>query len=83
MEREWRAHIAHLQVVHPKDIGRLKELNVTANFQALWAAPDDDNLNLGLAKLGKERFNWQYPIQSIVKSGARLAFGSDWYKSIS
>ena len=32
-----RHHIAHLQVVHPDDVPRFADLDVTANIQALWA----------------------------------------------
>jgi predicted amidohydrolase YtcJ len=28
--------------------------------------------------LGEERTSWQYPFGSLVRSGATLAFGSDW-----
>ncbi|WP_372344414.1 amidohydrolase family protein [Streptomyces sp. KL116D] len=35
--RDTRPHLAHLQVVHPDDIGRFRELGATANMQPLRA----------------------------------------------
>ena len=67
---------------------RFKELDVIANFQPFWSSPDDDMLHLNQPLLGSERldlftislkfsirYHWQYPIKTILKTGARLAFG--------
>ena len=73
-----RHHVAHLQVVHPRDIGRFGPSGVTANLQALWAChePAMDELNIPL--LGDERAGWQYPFGDLLRAGAPLAMGSDW-----
>ncbi|HMQ59616.1 MAG TPA: amidohydrolase [Flavilitoribacter sp.] len=77
--RDSRHHIAHLHVVHPDDIPRFKTLDVTANFQALWATLEDTYMtDLNFPYLGKERSEWQYPIGTLARSGARVVFGSDW-----
>jgi predicted amidohydrolase YtcJ len=73
-----RHHIAHLQVVHPDDIGRFARLGVTANLQALWAVGDRQMLDLTIPFLGPERTAWQYPFAALARSGAGLAAGSDW-----
>jgi predicted amidohydrolase YtcJ len=73
-----RHHIAHLQVMHPDDIPRFAQLDVTANAQALWACLDDQMRDLTLDILGPERAANQYPFARLVRSGARLAMGSDW-----
>jgi predicted amidohydrolase YtcJ len=73
-----RHHIAHIQVVHPDDIPRFHGLEVVANAQPLWAALDGQMVDLTIPFLGPERSGWQYPFASLVRSGARLAFGSDW-----
>ncbi len=36
-----RHHLAHLQFITPRDMGRFAELGVVANFQPLWACVDD------------------------------------------
>jgi predicted amidohydrolase YtcJ len=73
-----RHHIAHIQVVHPQDRGRFADLGVTANMQPLWAAYDDQMVDLTLPYLDAERVAWQYPFADLVEAGAHLAAGSDW-----
>jgi predicted amidohydrolase YtcJ len=73
-----RHHIAHLQVIHPQDIRRFAELGVVANCQPFWACLDSQMRALNVHVLGPERVSHQYPFASLKRSGARLAFGSDW-----
>jgi predicted amidohydrolase YtcJ len=73
-----RHHIAHIQVIHPDDIGRFAQLDVTANMQPLWAAHEPQMDDLTIPFLGSERAGWQYPFARLERSGARLAGGSDW-----
>jgi predicted amidohydrolase YtcJ len=73
-----RHHIAHIQVIHPDDVGRFRQLGVVANGQPLWAMMEGQMKNLTIPFLGPERSAWQYPFASLVRSGAMLAFGSDW-----
>ncbi len=80
-KRDGRHHIAHVQLVHPQDIPRFGELDVTANFQPLWAYADEYATEINPPQLGPERMQWFYPIASIANSGGKLAFGSDWFVS--
>lgn len=73
-----RHHLAHLQVVHPEDIPRFAELDVTANIQPLWAAHEPQMDTLTIPFLGERRSSWQYPFADLERAGARLAAGSDW-----
>ena len=73
-----RHHIAHLQVVHPDDVPRFAQLGVTANMQALWAAHEPQMDELTIPFLGPERSARQYLFGDLLRSGARLAAGSDW-----
>jgi len=73
-----RPHISHIQVIHPSDIPRFATLDVTANAQALWAIHEVQLDELTIPFLGPERSGWQYPFQSLLDAGARLAMGSDW-----
>jgi predicted amidohydrolase YtcJ len=76
--RDARHHVAHLQVTDPPDLPRLRELGVVANMQPYWAQFDPAMRELALPALGEERLSRLYPIGTIARSGAVLAFGSDW-----
>jgi predicted amidohydrolase YtcJ len=73
-----RHHICHLQLVHPDDHPRFAELGVLANFQALWAFPDEYITDINLPAVGEERVNRMYPIGSIERAGGIIVGGSDW-----
>ncbi|KOV87100.1 MULTISPECIES: amidohydrolase [unclassified Streptomyces] len=73
-----RPHLAHLQVVHPDDVPRFARLGATATVQPLWAAHEPQMDELTIPFLGRERAGRQYPFGSLLRSGARLAAGSDW-----
>ena len=73
-----RHHLAHLQIVHPDDVPRFAELEVTANAQPLWACRDAPMEELTLPFLAPAVRERQYVFGSLRAAGARLAFGSDW-----
>jgi predicted amidohydrolase YtcJ len=73
-----RHHISHLQMIHIDDFERFSELNTSANFQSLWAEPDDWIMELNLPVVGEERVQGMYPIASVKRAGGRLVGGSDW-----
>jgi predicted amidohydrolase YtcJ len=72
-----RPHIAHIQVIHPDDIGRFRELGVAANAQPYWACHEGQMDELTVPFLG-DRWRWQYPFRSLRAAGAVMAMGSDW-----
>jgi hypothetical protein len=73
-----RHHLAHLQFITPRDMGRFAELGAVANFQPLWACAEIQMEELTLPFVGPERALWQYQIGSLLQLGTRIAFGSDW-----
>ena len=73
-----RHHIAHIQLVQPEDVPRFAEVGAIANCQTYWAKNDPQMEELTVPFLGQERVGIQYPFESIRKTGARLAMGSDW-----
>ena len=80
-KKDNRHHICHVQMIDPGDVPRFAELNVTANFQSLWAFPDPYVTDSGLAAVGEERLKTFYVIGSVHRSGGRIACGSDWFVS--
>jgi predicted amidohydrolase YtcJ len=73
-----RHHISHLEVIHPDDVPRFRDLGVVANFQPLWAFADSYITDLTIPFIGPERTQWLYPIASVHRRGGIIAFGSDW-----
>jgi hypothetical protein len=73
-----RHHISHIQLIHPDDQPRFRKLGVIANFQPLWAFADAYITDLTLPFISQQTASYMYPIASIEKSGAVVAFGSDW-----
>ena len=76
--RDSRHHIAHIQLIHPDDVPRFGALGAVANMQPYWAVHETQMDVLTIPILGPERTRWQYPFGSLLRSGARLAMGSDW-----
>jgi predicted amidohydrolase YtcJ len=76
--RDARHHLAHLQLVHPDDLPRFAELGVVANVSPLWACHSPYIDELTVPFIGPERSARMYPFASLLRAGARLAFGSDW-----
>jgi predicted amidohydrolase YtcJ len=73
-----RHHLAHIQVVDPDDVPRFAELDVVANGQPLWACRDEAVEVLTLPFVPETARQQQYVFGSLLRSGARVAFGSDW-----
>ncbi|MEU5398665.1 amidohydrolase [Streptomyces sp. NPDC005963] len=73
-----RHHLAHIQLVHPDDVPRFRQLRTTANMQPLWAVCDEQMSELTVPFLGGERAARQYVFGALRASGATLVAGSDW-----
>src|SRR5262245_13425479 len=73
-----RHNVAHLELVRPEDLPRFHRLAVVANFQPRWAYEDEDIRELTQPLVGPERSERLYPIGSVLRTGARIAAGSDW-----
>lgn len=73
-----RHQMAHLEMIDPKDMPRLRALDVTANFQPYWFSEDDWLEADVLPAIGRERAKRLYQMGTVVGTGARLALGSDW-----
>jgi predicted amidohydrolase YtcJ len=74
--RDRRFRIEHAQHIHPRDIPRFAALGVIASMQP-YHTIDDGRWAEGL--IGPKRCETSYAFRSLLDSGARLAFGSDWY----
>jgi predicted amidohydrolase YtcJ len=73
-----RPVIVHAQLIDTADLPRFAALGVIANYQPLWTYLDPMNKELIAPRLGDVRNAQQYQLASMVKSGARISYGSDW-----
>jgi len=78
-KRDSRHHVAHLELVHPDDIPRLRGLGVIANVQPLWSTSRYYIGDLINVKLGEKRKPWMEINRSFLKEGVTVAYGSDWF----
>ena len=72
-DRRWR--IEHFQVADPADIPRLPPAGIIASMQPTHQTSDR---LMAEKRLGPDRLEGAYAWQTVLKSGARLAFGSDF-----
>jgi len=70
-----RHRVEHVQILHPDDIPRFAQLDVIAAMQPTHATSD---MYWADERLGEQRLAGAYAWQSLLDSGARLAFGSDF-----
>ncbi len=69
-----RYALEHLENIQPEDIARLSRMGVIASMQPLHFTSNIDGYPI---LLGKERSKRAWAIKSMIRSGARYAFGSD------
>jgi predicted amidohydrolase YtcJ len=77
-DRRRRHRIEHIEAPAASDIGRFAELGVIASMQPQHAEPVRNLLEVWATNLGAERASRGWPWASILRSGGRLAFGTDW-----
>jgi len=78
-ERDARHRIEHIEVVHPTDIPRFRELGVIASMQPPHP-PGCHGLPLEptVSRIGEARWAYAYAWNTLRKAGARLVFATDW-----
>ncbi len=74
--RDSRHSIEHVEVIHPDDIHRFKKLGVTASMQPDHFAMSERGVYT--ERIGAEREKVVFPIHTLQKAGAKLAFGTDF-----
>jgi predicted amidohydrolase YtcJ len=72
-DQRWR--IEHFQIADPADIPRLAPAGIIASMQPTHQTSDR---LMAEKRLGPDRLAGAYAWQSVVKSGAKLAFGTDF-----
>jgi predicted amidohydrolase YtcJ len=73
--RDRRDRIEHAQVIAPDDLPRFAKLKVIASMQPSHQTTD---MRWAESRVGPERIKGAYAWATLEKSGARLAFGTDY-----
>lgn len=76
--RDSRHLVTHIQLLASEDLPRFHALDIIGVVQPFWFKIDDYFWNLAVPFLGKKRANRNYPMQSLIESGARIASASDF-----
>ncbi|MFV0624408.1 amidohydrolase [Sphingomonas sp. ac-8] len=74
-KRDRRFRIEHAQHVTPASIPRFARQDVIASVQPYHAIDDG---RWAVKRIGEARLNGTYAFHSLMASGARVTFGSDW-----
>jgi len=77
-KRDSRHRVEHIEVIHPDDMPRFKELDVIASMQPLHAPMSVEEADVWLSRTGEQRWPVSFAWRDIKNAGATLAFGSDW-----
>lgn len=76
--RDSRHRVEHIEVVHPDDLPRFKELGVIASMQTGHSplAPGDGDV--WPDRVGRQRWGKSFAWRDVKNAGAHLCLGSDW-----
>ena len=73
-----RHRVEHIEAPSQADLPRFAGLGVVASMQPQHAEPNRNLREVWAANLGPARAAGGWPWRTLLRSGARLAFGTDW-----
>jgi predicted amidohydrolase YtcJ len=76
--RDSRHRVEHIELIHPQDLGRFKELDVLASMQPLHSPMQVDDADVWPMRVGRQRWPLSFAWQTLREADAMLVFGSDW-----
>jgi predicted amidohydrolase YtcJ len=78
-KRDARNRIEHIEVIHPDDVPRFKELGVIASMQPTHP-PGNAGLPLEpyLSFIGRDRWPLAFAWRTLADAGAEIVFATDW-----
>lgn len=78
-QRDSRHRVEHIELLHPSDLPRFKQLGVMASMQPLHAPqPHRGQYLFWMQCAGEHRYDWSFPWKTLSQAGAHLAFSSDY-----
>ncbi|MBL8064146.1 MAG: amidohydrolase [Anaerolineales bacterium] len=77
-KRDSRHRIEHIEVVHPDDIPRFKQLGVLPSMQTSHAPFSIAEGDVWPTRVGKQRWHLSFAWRDVLNAGNQIAYGSDW-----
>ena len=77
-KRDSRHRVEHIEVIHPDDLPRFKELGVIASMQTSHSPLSVEEGDVWPFRVGEKRWPLSFAWRDIKNAGATLALGSDW-----
>lgn len=77
-KRDSRHRVEHIEVIHPDDIPRFKQLGVLPSMQTSHSPFSLKEGDVWPTRVGKERWHLSFAWREILNAGNQIAFGSDW-----
>jgi hypothetical protein len=75
--RDSRHRVEHIEVIHPDDLPRFKQLGVLGSVQPLHA-PTLTEGDIWITRAGPARWPLSFAWRTLKNNGVHLAYGSDW-----
>jgi predicted amidohydrolase YtcJ len=76
-----RHRIEHIEIIHPADVLRFAQLNVTASMMPIHADPG--TVDVWSKAVGEKRLPLSFAWGALQRADARLVFSSDWPATMS
>jgi predicted amidohydrolase YtcJ len=76
--RDSRHRVEHIEVIHPDDIPRFKQLGVLPSMQTSHAPFSISEGDVWPTRVGKQRWHLSFAWRDILNAGNQIAYGSDW-----
>lgn len=77
-KRDSRHRVEHIELIHPDDLSRFKQLDVLASMQPLHSPMQLGDDNVWIQRVGTQRWKYSFAWRMLRDAGATLVFGSDW-----
>ncbi len=77
-KRDSRHRIEHIEVIHPDDLPRFKQLGVLPSMQTSHAPFSIAEGDIWPARVGPQRWHLSFAWRDILNAGNTISYGSDW-----
>jgi hypothetical protein len=77
-QRDSRHRVEHIEVIHPDDLPRFKQLGAIASMQTSHAPFSMSEGDVWPTRVGEKRWPLSFAWRDLKNAGATMAFGSDW-----